>query len=305
MLVADLVGAQHSFWVVLGTLSVLRSNALGTGQNALRAVIGTAIGFVLGAVLVLLIGVHSIVYWALLPLAILLAGLAPAVIGFAAGQAAFTLTLLILYNILAPVGWKVGLVRIEDVAIGAAVSVVVGFLFWPRGAGSALGHALSDAFADCAQYLRRAVEFGVTRCDRLGVVAPVPSADQLRAASAARRLDDAFREFLAERGGKGVQLAEVTTLLTAVAALRLTGDAVVDLWQHGPDPMEGDRTAARSQVRAEADEVTAWYEAAARARGCGSDPGSDPLRRRRRTRASSTPYVTIWRRPTAPVPPPR
>lgn len=289
VLVADLVGAQHSFWVVLGTLSVLRSNALGTGQNALRAVIGTAIGFVLGAVLVLLIGVHSIVYWALLPLAILLAGLAPAVIGFAAGQAAFTLTLLILYNILAPVGWKVGLVRIEDVAIGAAVSVVVGFLFWPRGAGSALGHALSDAFADCAQYLRRAVEFGVTRCDRLGVVAPVPSADQLRAASAARRLDDAFREFLAERGGKGVQLAEVTTLLTAVAALRLTGDAVVDLWQHGPDPVEGDRTAARSQVRAEADEVTAWYEAAARALGgAGRIPDQTPYDQAADTRLVDT-----------------
>ena len=36
VLVADLSGVQHSFWVVLGTLSVLRSNALSTGQNALR-----------------------------------------------------------------------------------------------------------------------------------------------------------------------------------------------------------------------------------------------------------------------------
>ena len=28
VLVADLTGVQHSFWVVLGTLTVLRSNAL-------------------------------------------------------------------------------------------------------------------------------------------------------------------------------------------------------------------------------------------------------------------------------------
>src|SRR5262249_54089577 len=37
VLIARLTGVQHSFWVVLGTLSVLRSNALSTGQDALRA----------------------------------------------------------------------------------------------------------------------------------------------------------------------------------------------------------------------------------------------------------------------------
>lgn len=269
VLVADVLGAQHSFWVVLGTFSVLRSSALNTGQNALRAVIGTAVGFGVGALLIVLIGVHALVYWILLPVAVLVAGLAPAVISFAAGQAAFTVTLLILYNIIAPVGWEVGLVRIEDVALGAAVSVAVGFLFWPRGAGSALGHALSEALARSAEYLRRAVEFGVTRCDRSGVVAPVPTADQVRAAAAARRVDDAFREFLAERGGKRVPLAEVTTLLTAVAALRVAADAVVDLWRDAGVPAEGDRAPARSQIRGEADEVAAWYEAAARALGGG------------------------------------
>ena len=31
--------------VVLGTLSVLRSNALSTGQSALRGLVGTTIGF--------------------------------------------------------------------------------------------------------------------------------------------------------------------------------------------------------------------------------------------------------------------
>ena len=40
VLVSDLTGVQHSFWVVLGTLSVLRSNAFNTGQNVLRALLG-------------------------------------------------------------------------------------------------------------------------------------------------------------------------------------------------------------------------------------------------------------------------
>ena len=40
--VVEVTDVQHGFWVVLGTLSVLRSNALGTGATALRAVGGTA-----------------------------------------------------------------------------------------------------------------------------------------------------------------------------------------------------------------------------------------------------------------------
>ena len=51
VLVADLTGVQHSFWVVLGRLSVLRSNALSTGQNALRGLLGTVAGFAVGALL--------------------------------------------------------------------------------------------------------------------------------------------------------------------------------------------------------------------------------------------------------------
>ncbi|MGH7910592.1 MAG: FUSC family protein, partial [Candidatus Dormibacteraceae bacterium] len=277
VLVAEVAGAQHTFWVVLGTLAVLRSSALNTGENALRAVIGTGVGFVIGGALVYLIGVHVVVYWILLPFAILFAGMAPSTISFAAGQTAFTATLLLLYNIIAPVGWKVGLVRIEDVAIGAAVSLVVGIVFWPRGAASALGRALGDAIADGAHYLRGAVDFGITRCDRVGPPAPLPSEAQSRAAAAARRLDDAFREFLAERGHKSLPLAEVTTLVTTVAALRLAADAVVDLWQRDDGRPAGDRTGARDQIGATADEIVAWYEATARAlAGSGAVPDQVP-----------------------------
>jgi hypothetical protein len=135
VLIANLSGVQHAFWVVLGTLSVLRSNALSTGQNVLGGLLGTVAGFVVGGVLVALLGTNTTLLWLLLPPAVLLAGLAPAAISFAAGQAAFTLTLLILFNILAPEGWQIGLVRIEDIALGSAVSLAVGLLFWPRGAG--------------------------------------------------------------------------------------------------------------------------------------------------------------------------
>jgi hypothetical protein len=191
---------------------------------------------------------------------VLFAGLAPAAISFAAGQAAFTLTLLILFNILAPEGWQIGLVRIEDVAIGGAVSLAVGVLFWPRGAGAALGRALADAYADSAEYLAGAARFGIGRCDSVALPAPAPTDEAVRAAAAARRLDDTFRSYLAERGAKPLPLAEVTSLVTGVVGLRLAGDAVLDLWrQDGSGDGDGDRTAARQELVASTEAMTHWY----------------------------------------------
>jgi uncharacterized membrane protein YccC len=150
--VADVSSVQHGFWVAFGTLSVLRSNALSTGQNIVRALVGTAAGFLIGGVLVYLIGTNTTVLWVLLPIVVLLAGLAPATVSFTAGPAAVTLTLLILFNIIAPAGWKIGLVRVEDVALGGAVSLVVGLLFWPRGAAAALkSDARAGLHPDCAR----------------------------------------------------------------------------------------------------------------------------------------------------------
>jgi hypothetical protein len=277
VLVADLSGVQHAFWVVLGTLSVLRSNALSTGQNVLRGLAGTVIGFVAGAVLISLIGTNATLLWLLLPPAVLFAGLAPAAISFTAGQAAFTLVLLILFNILAPEGWRVGLVRIEDVVLGSAVSLAVGLLLWPRGAAAARGKALSEAYVDSASYLAGAVRFGMGRCDGLEPPAPPPADEAIRAAAASRRLDDTFRNYLAERGAKPVPLAEVTSLVTGVVGLRLAGDAVLDLWR-GDDAAGGDRTAARRELRASSERMTGWYGAfAASLTGRGRVP--EPLPR--------------------------
>ena len=60
--------------MVLGTLSVLRSNALSTGQNVVRGLIGTVVGFIAGAGLLAVIGTDHALLWFLLPPAILFAG---------------------------------------------------------------------------------------------------------------------------------------------------------------------------------------------------------------------------------------
>ncbi len=279
VLVAKLTGVQHAFWVVFGTLSVLRSNALSIGQNALQGLLGTTVGFIVGAVIVTLIGTDTTVLWILLPPAVLLAGLAPAAISFAAGQGAFTLTLLILFNILAPAGWRIGLVRIEDVALGSAVSVGVGLMFWPRGAAVALGDALAEAYHDAAHYLAAAVNYGMGRCDAAPSSA-MPTVEASAAANAARRLDDTFRGYLAERGSKPIPLAEVTSLVNGAAGLRLAAEAVLAVWARA-DQVGGDRSGARRELRTSTALMSDWYDAfAASLAGRGTVPeplDGDPL----------------------------
>jgi uncharacterized membrane protein YccC len=87
--VVEITDVVHGFWVVLGTLSVLRSNALGTGATALRAVSGTAVGFVVGSAIMIGVSDHTVLLWVLLPLAVLVSGAAPSMISFAAGQGGF------------------------------------------------------------------------------------------------------------------------------------------------------------------------------------------------------------------------
>ena len=203
--VADLSGVQHGFWVVLGTLSVLRTSAASTGATAWRALAGTVVGFVIGAALLVGIGTNPDALWVVLPVAVAVAAYAPGTTPFLVGQAAFTVTIVVLFNLLAPVGWTVGLLRIEDVAIGCAVSLAVGVLFWPRGVSAVVGDDLADAFRRGAEYLTQAVEWALSEL-------MVPPSAAVAAASAAIRLDDAVRGFLTEQGSKRLRKEDLWAL---------------------------------------------------------------------------------------------
>src|SRR5439155_9854759 len=211
-------GLQHGFWVVLGTLSVLRSNALGTGWSVLSALAGTAVGLVLGALLVIGIGTHEAVLWGVLPVAVLLAAYAPRAISFAAGQAGFTVVLFVLFNIIQPVGWRVGSIRVEDVAIGFAISLGVGLLFWPRGAGALLRADLAAAYARGADYVLATTQHLI---DGRGAEEAVRAA---RAADGAlHRLDDAFRQYLTERSATAFDVEDVAVLIGGASRVRRAG----------------------------------------------------------------------------------
>jgi uncharacterized membrane protein YccC len=259
VLLARVVDAQNSFWIGLGALSVLRSNALSTGATALRALVGTGVGFAIGAALVSVLGTSHALLWPLLPVLILVAASAPSTISFVAGQAAFTVLIIVLFNIIAPVGWRIGVVRIEDVALGCVASLGAGVLFWPRGAAAALGGALAEAYRAAAGYLQQAVEHVTGR--------RVEPPDGGQAAMAAgERLDEALRQYLAERGTKRVPLESVAALANGATRLRLAGAAIKRLQferSDGLPPVAVDGVLDRpaTVLSRRAAEVTGWYEA--------------------------------------------
>lgn len=261
VLLSRLVDAQNAFWIGLGALSVLRSNALSTGATVVRALAGTVLGFAVGGAAVAVIGTDHAVLWTLLPLVILVAASAPAVISFVAGQAAFTVFTIILFNIIAPTGWRIGVLRVEDVAFGCTASLVAGFLFWPRGAGAALGAAYAEAYRASAEYLRESIESLTGHRRR-------PTDTGTVATAAGNRLDDALRQYLAEQGAKHVPLESVTALANGATRLRLAGTAIARLQDSAPQGIvvapDDDRLDQPAAVLTRrADEVTGWYSALA------------------------------------------
>jgi uncharacterized membrane protein YccC len=250
--IAQRTGLQHDFWIVLGTLSVLRSNALGTGWSILSALAGTAVGILVGAALVIAIGTHEAVLWVVLPVAILLAAYAPRAISFAAGQAGFTVVLFVVFNLIQPSGWEVGLVRIEDVAIGFAISLGVGLLFWPRGAAALLRENLAAAYARSADYVAAAARQLVGGGD------PARSAGASQAAAAAtHRLDDAFRQYLTERSARRVNVESVGTLVAGAARVRRAGQSLSALGRM----TDGDAILARcgANLDVEINALRSWF----------------------------------------------
>jgi uncharacterized membrane protein YccC len=219
---ARTLGLSHAFWVVLGTLSVLRSNALGTGRTTVEALAGSVIGFVAGGLFALVAGNHSVVMWIAMPISIFLASYAASAVGFVTGQAAFTLAVIIIFNLISPAGWQVGLVRIEDIAVGTGISVLVGIMLWPRGARRDLARATAGFYRAILGYLEHAFDM-VLGVDRAGDVAR----ERAEAVRARDRAGEAFDVFLNERGAKPLEPHTAGRLVSAGNQALLAGDLLV------------------------------------------------------------------------------
>jgi uncharacterized membrane protein YccC len=174
----------------------------------------------------------------------------------------------ILFNLIAPAGWRVGLVRIEDVAIGCAVSLVVGIVLWPRGAAAVVGDDLADAFRRGSAYLREAVDWA------LGARQEPPDTG-MATMTAGLRLDDGLRGYLTEQGAKKMTKEDLWNLVLAAMRLRLAANSLAGL----PD-VDGQPPYSRDVLGQATDELTGFYEQVADQ--VGQLRGASQARRARR-----------------------
>jgi uncharacterized membrane protein YccC len=184
---------QHGFWVVFATLTVLRGTARGTRANVGRALLGTALGAVMATALLFAFEAEATVQILFVPLFVFVA-IAGASVSFVLGQAGFTLLIVTLFNLVAPPDWNTGLIRLEDVTLGALVGLAIGAAAWPRGPAAQLRRALAEAIREGAQY---AAAVSHALLDR-GEVATQLAERREEAVAAARRAEDVFMAYLAE-----------------------------------------------------------------------------------------------------------
>ncbi|MCW3839899.1 FUSC family protein [Micromonospora yasonensis] len=216
------LGLPHAFWVVLGTLQVLRTNALGTARSVARAIAGNVVGVLGGSALVIAAGGRPGPLWAVLPVAVFLSAYTANSQRFLLSQAAFTLDLMIIFNLLAPVGWRLGLIRLADVGVGVAVSVVLSLVLWPYGARRQFVRSVAAYHRAAVDQLRRAFD-QVLAVDAGGRPSAPPAGPRIRA-------ELALADYLSERPTGPLDVTSAVALLTGanylVMAASLMRDAV-------------------------------------------------------------------------------
>jgi uncharacterized membrane protein YccC len=239
VLIAKISGIEHAFWVVLATLTVLRSNVTTTGTTVVSAVIGTLAGFLVATAATLAIGTHAPLIWMVLPIAVFLAAYAPAAISLAAGQTMFALLVVLLFNLMVPEGWHTGAVRLEAVTVGALAALTASLLMWPKGASAALR-------TEVALHVRAASELTRASFDFLlgtGDAAHVESAKQA-SLRARQRVEEALAAYAGERGQKRVSLAMWVSLVRIPISIGVADDTLTTL-RHAGYGVEGCPAGAR------------------------------------------------------------
>jgi uncharacterized membrane protein YccC len=275
-LLAGVLDLSHGFWVLLATLTLLRTSAAET-RSALRpALVGTLAGAVLAGVL-LVFGAQPEVYVVALPPVMLIGFAAGPLLGMGWAQALFTLVIALVFAQVAPVDWRLAEARVLDVVVGAAVGVLIGVFAWPRGGAGELHRATSNFLAASADVVRETVAVLATAA-RPGSALP-------RARSGGRLAEASYALYQTERhhesrvdwqatllaGHHAVRGAEALLrscptgrLLPCVTLLSATADAVADGYERFA-------VGLRRRQRVTLDDLTA----ATRADGWPTDLGAD------------------------------
>jgi len=174
-LVSEVLPLQRSYWVPLTVAIVLKPDYGSVFARAVQRGIGTIVGAVAGAVLLVLF--HGA--WLLVPFGVLAALLPYGRIRNYGLLATFlTPLVVVLVDLLKPIGWRLAGDRLIDTLIGCAIVLVIGFAPWPMSWYAHLPGKFGQAALDVCSYMNEV----------LGAAVASPSS-----AVRARRLRSTYR----------------------------------------------------------------------------------------------------------------
>jgi uncharacterized membrane protein YccC len=150
-LVTEVLPLTRSYWVPLTVAIVLKPDYGSVFARAVQRGIGTVAGAVAGAVVLALF--HGA--WLLIPFGVL-AALLPYGRSRNYGLLATFLTplVVVLVDLLKPIGWPLALDRLVDTLIGCAIVLVIGFAPWPMSWYAHLPGKFGQAALDVCEFMR-------------------------------------------------------------------------------------------------------------------------------------------------------
>ena len=219
--VSEVLPLQRSYWVPLTVAIVLKPDYGSVFARALQRGIGTVVGAVAGAVLLVL--VHGT--WLLIPFAVL-AALLPYGRSRNYGLLATFLTplVVVLIDLLTPAGWRLAEDRLIDTLIGCAIVLLIGYAPWPMSWYAHLPQQYAQTVLDVRRYLEEALGGG-SGGDDSGGGGALPARSRMRR-STYRALADLRTEFQRTMSEPPSISRLATAWWPAVIALEQVMDAI-------------------------------------------------------------------------------
>jgi uncharacterized membrane protein YccC len=258
------ISVQRSYWVVLTVAIVLRPDLGSVFARALQRGLGTVVGAVLGAVILVLLPAGPLL---LVPCAVF-AALLPYGRDRNWGLFSTFLTPLVvlLIDFLQPIGWGLALDRLIDTLLGCGIVLLVGYAPWPSAWHAHLPQQLATALDMVARYTDQAL-----------LNAPGHSALRRTTYRALSDLRAEFQRTMAEPPSVSRRAAR---LWPALIGLEHVMDTVIATSVHaeleGWQPSAADRNQLVTALRAMADSIRA-----------GQPPAAKPLPHREELRPAA------------------
>ncbi len=173
--VSEVLPLQRSYWVVLTTAIVLKPDMGSVFARAVQRGLGTVVGAVLGAVIIVAVPYGP---WLLIPFAAL-AAMLPYGRSRNTGLMATFLTplVVVLIDLLVRGGWQLAEARLIDTLIGCAIVLVIGYAAWPMSWQAHLPAQFAETIRRVSAYLQAALTAPQARQpEPVGGAAPVAPA---------------------------------------------------------------------------------------------------------------------------------